>query len=51
MSELEVLQQISTKLDTLPDLLKGIQTLIFIGGAIIGLQLVNLFAKAWGKNS
>lgn len=51
MTELEILQQISSQLDILGELQKGLQTMVFVGGAIIALLLVNLFAKAWGRNS
>lgn len=46
-----ILQEILSKLDLLAELNKGIQTLTFIGGCIIALLLVNLFAKAWGRNT
>lgn len=45
-----LLETIIIKLDNLSDLQKGLQTLTFVGGVIIALMLVNLFAKAWGRN-
>lgn len=41
MTELGLLQEIS----------KGIQTMIYVGGVIIALMIVNLFAKNWGRNT
>jgi hypothetical protein len=40
-----------TEIDLLQEVCKGLQTLIFVGGAIIAILLVNLFAHAWGRNT
>lgn len=48
MSELEVLQQISTQLQGLQD---SINYSIGIMGAMLGLCLAVLFALAWGHNT
>ncbi len=39
-----------TQLEALRQILRGVQTLTYIGGLSIGISLVFLFAKNWGRN-
>lgn len=48
MAELKLLQEIAKNLNSI---IQGIQTLIYVGGVIIALLLVNLFGKNWGRNT
>jgi hypothetical protein len=38
------------ELDILKEILLGVQTLTYIGGLSVGISLVFLIAKNWGRN-
>jgi hypothetical protein len=51
MDQTDLINAINQSNLLLSDIKLALEALIFIGGVVSAILIVNLFAKAWGKNS